>query len=110
LHMIETARGIDCATDLRSHSQRLRRKVKDASIILVSNFGDGDLLVPDCQRAKIVNLAAAGRIESRSVEHNGSPAIAVEGFDHTSVKVIKKRVVIIKAISHWKLLAVSTFN
>jgi hypothetical protein len=46
-----------------------------------------------------VNLPAACRIKSCAVEHDRRPAIAVERFDYAGVKVIKKRIVIVKAIS-----------
>jgi len=110
LHMVATAHGIDRAVDLRSRSQGRRRKVQYASIFLVGNFSNGDLLAIGCQHSKIVNLAAAGRIKSSAIEHDGRSAIALKGFDHASVKVVKKRIVIVEAFSHWELSEVSTWN
>jgi hypothetical protein len=106
LDVIEPTRSIDAAMHLRANSQRLRRKVEDASIFLVGNFGNRDLLAVGGQQTKIVYLAAAGGIKSRPVEHNGCSAIVVERFDHAGVKVIKKRVVVVKAIGHRKQLTI----
>ena len=71
LHMVAAARGIDCAVYLRPYSQWRGRKVQNASIFLVGNFGDGDLLAIGLQHSEIVDLAAACRIKSRAVEHDG---------------------------------------
>jgi hypothetical protein len=57
-----------------------------------------------------MHLTATRRIKSGPVKHDCHPATAVKRFDHTSVEVAKKRIVIIEAISHWKLSAVSTWN
>src|SRR6478609_10858239 len=100
LHVVTSSRGIDGAMNLRSQSQRLRRKVKDASVFFVGNFSDGNLLAVGCQRTEIVYLAAAGRIEGGTVEHKGRPAIALERFHHASVKVVEERIVIVEAVSH----------
>src|ERR1051326_1640483 len=93
--------------DLRSHSQRHRCKVKDAPIFLVGNFRDGDLLAVSGYHSHIVHLAAAGRIKRSTVEHDGMAAIAGKRFDHASVEVVEKRIVVIKAISHWEKSALS---
>jgi len=85
-------------------------KMQNASIFLVSNFGNIDLLSVGGQLAKVMNLAATGRIESSAIKHNSRSAIAFEDFDHTSVEVVEKRVVIVKAISHWELSVVNTWN
>src|SRR3954466_10147967 len=102
LHMVTTTSGIDPAMHLRANSQRLRRKVKNASIFLVGNFGNRDLLALGGEHSEIVHLAAACGIKSGTVKHNGCPAIAVERFDHTSIEVVEKRIVVVKALGHRK--------
>ena len=100
LYVITPTRSIDRAMNLGSHSQRRRHKVQNASIFLIGDFGDADLLAIGCQHAKIVNLSAACRVKSCTVEYDGGSAIAVERFDHASVEVIKKRIVIVETVSH----------
>lgn len=109
LHMVTPACGIHAAVDLSSRRKRRGGEVQDASIFLVRDFANGDLLAFSGQDAKIVNLAAAGRIKRGAVEHDGRPSIAVERFDHASVKVVKKRIVIVEAIS-WRHSLISYFK
>ena len=85
--------------DLSSGGKRRGSIVQDAPIFLVRNFGNGNLLAIGHQHAEIVHLAAAGGIESCAIEHDGVAAIAVERFDHASVEVVKKGVVIVEAVS-----------
>src|SRR6185437_10350513 len=54
-----------------------------------------------------MHLAAAGGIEGCTVEQYGMFAGAGKRFDYASLKVAEKRIVVIKAVSHWELFAVS---
>jgi hypothetical protein len=105
LHMVKPTSGIDAAMHLRTNSQWFRRKVEDASSFIVGNFSNHYLLAAGGDYAKIVNLAAACWIESSTVEHDGSPAIAIERFDHASIEVVEKRIVIVEAVSHRSALS-----
>ena len=78
--------------------------MQNASIFFVGNFRDGDLLAIGCQHAKVVHLSAAGGIKSRAVKHDGGLAIAVKSFDHASVEVVEKRIVVVEAVSHWEAI------
>jgi len=75
--------------------------VEYASILLIGNFGNGYLLTIGGQHAKIVNLAATGRVESRTVKNYGMFALKRERFDHASVEVVEKRIVVVESFSHW---------
>src|SRR5438270_4696592 len=99
--MIAAADRIDAAMYLSSNGQWLRRKVKDAPSFIVANFRDGDLPAIGLQPSKIVNLAAACRIKSCPVEHDGMLSVALKRFNHASVEIVKKRIVIVEAVSHW---------
>jgi len=72
-----------------------------AAIFIVGNFGNGNLFVDSSEYAKIVYLAATGRIKRGAVQHDCISAIALERFDHASVEVVEKRIVVVKAVSHW---------
>jgi hypothetical protein len=84
--------------------------MQNAPIFFVGNFRDGDLPAIGCEHAEIVDLAAAGGIKSSAVEHHSMLAVERERFDHVGVEVVKKRIVIVKTISHWELSAVGTWN
>jgi hypothetical protein len=105
LHVVTATSGIDTAMHLRTNSQWLRRKVEDASSFIVGNFSNRYLLAARGDYAKIMHLAAACWIKSSTVEHDGSPAIAIECFDHASIEVVKKRIVIVEAVSHRSALS-----
>jgi carboxypeptidase C (cathepsin A) len=105
LHMVKPTSGIDAAMHLRTNSQWFRRKVEDASSFIVGNFSNHYLLAAGGDYAKIVNLAAACRIKSCAVENYGMFAVASERFNDTSVEVVEKRIVVIKAVSHRSALS-----
>src|SRR5437868_6083372 len=96
--MVTPTSGVDHAMDLSSGGERRGSIVQDAPIFLVRNFGNGNLLAFGGQRTEIVYLPAARRIERSAVEHDGSPAVAIECFDHASVEVVEERVVIVEAV------------
>ena len=77
LHVVAAAGGIHAALDLSSHWERRSGKMKDASVFLIGNLGDGNLLSLGKQHAEIVHLAATGRVKRRAVEHDRGPAVAV---------------------------------
>src|SRR5712672_1290563 len=98
LNVVAATNGIDAPMHLGSNRQRLRREMKNASIFIVGNFGDGNLFSVRRQRAKVVYLAPAGGIKSCTIEHDGSFALVLQYFDHLGIEVAEKRIVIIKAV------------
>jgi hypothetical protein len=48
-------------------------------------------------------LAAAGGIKGGAVQHDGMFAFALQRFDHVSVELEEKRIVVVKAFSHGRL-------
>jgi hypothetical protein len=90
LYMIATASSIDAAMHLRSCGECRGSKVQDASIFLVRNFCDGDLLVIRFQHAKIVDLASASGIKRGAIEHDGRLSVALKRFNNARVEVVEK--------------------
>jgi hypothetical protein len=103
--MVTSPHGIHAAMYLSSCGERPGGKMQNAAIFFVGNFRDGDLLAIGLQHSKIVDLAAACWIKSGTVKHDGGSAIADERFDHAGVEVVKKRVVVIEAVSHKSALS-----
>jgi hypothetical protein len=91
--------------NLGSRRERHGGKMQNAAIFFVGNFRDGDLLAIGCKHTEIVDLASTGGIEGRAIEHHGMLAVALERFDHAGVEVVKKRVVVIEAVSHKSALS-----
>jgi hypothetical protein len=100
LHVIKTTGRIDCTAYSRSHGKRFSSKMENASIVFVGNFTNGNLSPIHQQRACVMNLAAAGRIKSSAIKDDRLPSIARERLDHASLEVVKKRIMVIKAVSH----------
>jgi hypothetical protein len=91
--------------NLGSHGERPGGKMQNAPIFFVGNFRNGDLPTIGCKHTEIVDLASTGGIEGCAVEHHGMRAVALERFDHSGVEVVKKRVVVIEAVSHKSALS-----
>jgi len=54
LNVVAATNGIDAAMHLGSNSQRLRREMKKASVLIIGNFRDDDLFAICCEHAEIV--------------------------------------------------------
>ena len=104
LHVIAAAGGVNLAVDGASGLDIFYRSfeiVDHLPVFGVGDFGDAKFRVGVSRGdpAGIVDLAAARRIESRTVQNERGPRCFDHGADF-SVEVIRKGIVIVEALGH----------
>src|SRR6266700_273134 len=106
LHVITTAHGVNAALNRRSFGNRLGGVMKDAALIFISHFDHGYFpFVREDEQACIVHLPATGGIKRSTIQHDGVLAFAFHGFNHASIEVVEKRIVIVESLGHSFLLS-----
>src|ERR1700730_6297928 len=100
LHMVKPPCSVNCSADFSSRSNGLSSKVQNAAIHVISYLADRDFFPIHQHHALIKNLSTAGGIECCLVEHYSMAAIALQRFDHSRIKAVKERVVIVETIGH----------
>src|SRR6185437_2210699 len=100
LDVVKPAGRVDCSMHRDSCSKRLCGKMQDTSIFLVRDVRNSNLLSFRNQQTKIVHLSAAGGIKSCAVEHDGMLPLTLDRLQHTSIKVVEKRIVVIEPFGH----------
>src|SRR5437867_2518384 len=103
LDVVTPTAGVHGAVHCRADGNRRCSEVENAAVFFVGYFADRQLaLVFKEKPARIVNLTAIRRIKGRAIENDGVPAFALHRFEHTSVEVVEKRVVIVETVGHWE--------
>ena len=91
LHMIEAARPVDMAADLRAHRQLTVAQVGDDAVLLVYVQHPG---IP--QRAVVGGLSAALGIEGGTVQHHRKAALHSPAGLHHGGEVLQKGVFVVE--------------
>ncbi len=102
LHMIAAAGSVDFAANASAGLHVLQRSfqiVDDVAVFSVGDFGDGELAIGRDDPSRVVDLAAAGGIESGAVE-NEPRTRRFNHRAHFGVEVVKEGIVVIEAVGH----------
>jgi len=56
--------------------------------------------------SNVEHLAAAGGIKRCAIENHSVTSVALQGFDHASIELVEKGIVVVEAVSHIQQLAI----